>query len=70
MKAKRHNRIQEVLIEKGSSAKELAKALRRPKSVIAQWCDNEIQPQLNTLAKIADYLDVDIRELLASTKPQ
>ena len=67
--AKRNiNRIKAVLAEKNSSNKDIAKHLGRTESTVSLWCTNEIQPSLHTLIAIAEYLDVDIRDLLVSTK--
>ena len=33
-----------------------------------KWCKNTVQPDLNTLDKIAKLLDVDVKDLLNSTE--
>ncbi|GAB5526501.1 MAG: helix-turn-helix transcriptional regulator [Roseivirga sp.] len=68
MRKKRHNRIKAVLAEKNKTSKDLAKHLGRTEASVSRWCTNDVQPQLNTFAKIADFLDVDIRELFVRTK--
>ncbi|MFC6269731.1 hypothetical protein [Frigoriflavimonas asaccharolytica] len=35
---------------------------------MSQWCTNARQPSLENLLNIANVLDIDIRELLYSTK--
>lgn len=66
--SERINRIKEVLIIKGMSQKELAVKLDRNPNTITSICNNKSQPHLKDLKRIAKILDVDIRELLVSTK--
>lgn len=65
---KKINRIKVVLAEKEIQQKQVAEAIGRTTNTIASICNNKTQPNLYDLAKIANYLDVDIRELLVSTK--
>lgn len=60
------NRIKAVLADAGQTNKWLADQLGKDPVTISKWCTNTTQPDLQTLSKIADLLDVDIRELLAS----
>lgn len=62
------NRIKAVLAEKQVSAKELAVAIGRNETSVSRWCNNKIQPSVAQLQEIAHFLDVDVRELLCSTK--
>ncbi|GAB5526502.1 MAG: helix-turn-helix transcriptional regulator [Roseivirga sp.] len=62
------NRIKAVLAEKNKTSKDLADFMDRTESSVSRWCTNDVQPPVKTLAKIAKWLDVDIRELLVSTK--
>lgn len=62
------NRIKAVLAEKQVSAKELAAAIGRNETSVSRWCNNKIQPSVVQLQEIAHFLDVDVRELLCSTK--
>jgi len=68
LKHKNLNRIKVVLVEKGLSNNELAEKLGKSKATISRWCTNDMQPSLETLFEIAEVLDVDVRELLISTK--
>jgi putative transcriptional regulator len=68
MKKINYNRIKAVLAEKEVSSKDLAKHLKRTESTISRWCTNDVQPSIEVLHEVAKYLDVDIRELLVSTK--
>ena len=68
MEKKNHNRIKAVLAEKNVSSKDLAKQLNKTESTVSRWCTNDVQPSIPVLSQIADILDVDVRELLVSTK--
>jgi len=46
----------------------LAEALGKNEATVSRWCTNEMQPSLETLVSIANALNVDVRELLVSTK--
>ncbi len=58
------NRIQIVLFEKKRTAKWLAEQLNVTPSTVSKWCTNTSQPGIECLLRIADLLDVDIKELL------
>lgn len=58
------NRIGEVLKEKKAKSKDLAAFLDVKKFAVSRWINNKQQPTLTTLNKIAEFLRVDIRELL------
>ena len=62
------NRIKEVLVSKDRNQKWLAGQLDRNVNTIAAICNNKSQPCLRDLKKIAEILNVDIRELLVPTK--
>jgi len=64
----RINRIKAVLAENDISQKELAKRVGLVPNSITRICNNESQPSLLMLLKIAKAVDVDIRELLIATK--
>lgn len=64
----RINRIKEVLVIKGKSQKWLAEQLGKTQTAVASMCNNKSQPHLRELKRIAEILDVDIRELLVPTK--
>ena len=68
MGSRRINRIAEAINQSNRSAKELAQHLGRTEATVLKWCANTSQPRINTLARIAEYLDVDIRELVERTK--
>lgn len=58
------NRLKVVLVEKGKTGKWLAGELGKSNCTVSKWCSNSIQPDLNTLDRIATLLDVDKRDLL------
>ena len=58
------NRIKVVLVEKKRTNKWLAEQLRVNPSTVSKWCTNSSQPDLNSLLKISDLLEVDIKELI------
>jgi DNA-binding Xre family transcriptional regulator len=62
------NRIKVVLVEQNKTGKWLAETLGKDVATISRWCSNVKQPTLETLAKVSDLLEVDIRDLLVSTK--
>jgi putative transcriptional regulator len=62
------NRIKAVLAEKDMAHKELANKVGLVPNSITRICNNESQPSLLMLYKIAKAVNVDIRELLVSTK--
>ncbi|WP_262328649.1 helix-turn-helix transcriptional regulator [Carboxylicivirga litoralis] len=62
------NRIKVALAETRRKNKWLAEQIGKDESTISQWCTNARQPSLENLLNIANVLDIDIRDLLYSTK--
>ena len=62
------NRIKVVLAEKNRTNKSLAESLSVDPSQVSRWVTNRQQPNLETLMKIANALEVDIRALLQPPK--
>ena len=62
------NRIKVVLVEKKRTNKWLAEQLGKDPATVSKWCTNTSQPGLETLLQIASVLDVDVKDLLHSTK--
>ena len=58
------NRIKVVLVEKKKTSRWLAAQLRVTPSTVSKWCTNSSQPDIATVLKIADLLQVDIKELI------
>ena len=64
------NRIKVVLVEKKRTNKWLAEQLGKAPATISKWCTNTSQPDLVTLAQVANLLEVDVKDLLNSTQPK
>ena len=62
------NRLKVVLGEKKRTSKWLAEELGKNVATVSKWCTNTIQPDLPTLNRIAELLDVDIKELINSNR--
>ncbi len=62
------NRIKEVLKEQGRTQTWLAEKIEKSYVVVTNYCNNNTQPSIQVLTEISLFLDVDIRELLVSTK--
>lgn len=62
------NRIKVVLVENNKTGKWPANELDKSPCTVSKWCQNSIQPDLNTLDKIAKLLNVDVKELLNNTE--
>lgn len=58
------NRIKVVLVEKKKTSKWLSEQMGVTPSTVSKWCTNSSQPDLSSLLKIADLLEVDLRELI------
>jgi len=62
------NRIKIVLVEKKRTGKWLAEKLEKSQETISRFCNNKLQPSIETLFEIAEALNVNVRDLLVSTK--
>lgn len=60
------NRIKLVLVEKKRTSKWLSEQMGVNPSTVSKWCTNTSQPDITSLLKIADLLEVDIKELIVS----
>lgn len=58
------NRLKVVLAENKIANKALAEHLKRREETVSRWCNNKQQPSLEELNSIAEFLRVDIRDLL------
>ncbi|TRX51276.1 helix-turn-helix transcriptional regulator [Fulvivirga sp. M361] len=63
----RINRVKEVLVIQGKSQKWLAEQMGISTTAMTAICNNKSQPHLKDLRRMAEILEVDIRELLVST---
>lgn len=64
------NRLKLVLVEKKRTSKWLSEQLGVNPSTVSKWCTNTSQPDLACIVKIAELLEVDIRELFVSEYKQ
>lgn len=64
----RLNRLKIILVENDKTSKWLSEQLGKGQVTISRWCTNEVQPSVQDLNRIAELLDIDVRELLVSNK--
>ena len=64
MEVKDLNRLKLVLVQKKRTAVWLAGELGVSPVTVSKWCSQKTQPDLKTLSRIAELLEVDKRELL------
>lgn len=62
------NRLKLVLAEKQLTGKWLAERIGKSENTDSKWCSNKAQPSLGSLIEIAKTLDIDVKDLLVSTK--
>ncbi|MEN8228712.1 MAG: helix-turn-helix transcriptional regulator [Bacteroidota bacterium] len=62
------NRIKAVLKEQGRTQIWLSEKINKSYVIVTNYCNNNAQPSIEVLRKIAMILDVDVRELLEPTK--
>ncbi len=62
------NRIKEVLKEQGRTQTWLSEKIEKSYVIVTNYCNNNAQPSIEVLRKIANILDVDVRILLVPTK--
>ena len=62
------NRIKVVLVEKKRTNKWLAEQLGKDPATVSKWCTNTAQPSLERLLEIANVLEVDVKDLLNSSR--
>lgn len=60
------NRIKVVLVEQRKTGKWLAEQLGVSVTTTSRWCSNASQPDLYTLNKIAQMLNVSVFELIVN----
>lgn len=62
------NRIKEVLTKKGITQTWLAEKLGKSYNMVNSYAQNRRQPSLEDLVRIADILNVDVKDLIVSNK--
>ncbi len=68
MESRKINRIKIALVENGKTGKWLAEQVGKNEATVSRWCSNKMQPSLDTLVKISELLDIDVKDLIVSTK--
>ena len=68
MENKDINRLKIVLAEKKRTNKWLAEQLGKDQATVSKWCTNTSQPSLEILLQIACILEIDVKDLLHSSK--
>lgn len=59
------NRIKVILVEKHLTSKWLAERLGKSTCTVSKWCSQKAQPDLQTIDKIANLLNVKRSDLIA-----
>ena len=68
MEIQRYNRLKIVLVEKERTGTWLSEQMGHSISTVSRWMTNKVQPSVEQLYEIARHLDVDVKDLLISTK--
>ena len=64
----KYNRLKIVLAEKEKTGTWLSEQMGHSISTVSRWMTNKVQPSVEQLYEIARLLDVDVKELLVSSK--
>ena len=62
------NRLKVVLVEKKRTGRWLAEQLGKDPATVSKRCTNSVQPDLQTLSRISELLEVNIRDLLVANR--
>ncbi|MBD5387137.1 XRE family transcriptional regulator [Muribaculaceae bacterium Isolate-083 (Janvier)] len=68
MESQKINRIKVALVENGKTGKWLAEQVGKNEATVSRWCSNKMQPSLDTLVRISELLDIDVKDLIVSNK--
>lgn len=68
MESQKINRIKIALVENGKTGKWLAEKVGKNEATVSRWCSNKMQPSLDTLVRISELLDIDVKDLIVSNK--
>ena len=58
------NQLKIVLVKKKRTSKWLAEPLEVNPTTVSKWCTNKTQPNLQTLKRISELLEVKLEELI------
>lgn len=64
------NRIKAILEQKGIKQKWLAEQLGKSYNMVHSYAQNKRQPSLEDLYRIAEILNVNVKDLLVPNKPE
>jgi putative transcriptional regulator len=64
----KYNNLKEILTSKGVKASFIAKSLGVNKNTVYNWLSQKSQPSLKTLNDVAEILNVDVKDLLTSSR--
>ncbi len=68
MESQKINRIKTALVENDKTGKWLAEQVGKNEATVSRWCYNKIQPSPDTLVRISELLDIDVKDLIVSNK--
>lgn len=68
MELQKINMIKVALVENGKTGKWLAEQVGKNEATVSRWCSNKMQPSLDTLVRISERLDIDVKDLIVSNK--
>ena len=68
MESQKINRIKIALVENDKTGKWLAEQVGKNEATVSRWCSNKMQPSLDTLVRISELLDIDVKDLIVSNK--
>jgi len=68
MESPKINRIKIALVENGKTGKWLAEQVGKNEATVSRWCSNKMQSSLDTLVRISELLDIDVKDLIVSNK--
>ena len=68
MEIQRYNRLKIVLAEKERTGTWLSEQMGHNICTVSRWMTNKVQRSVEQLYEIARHLDVDVKELLVSSK--
>ena len=68
MELQKINRIKVALVENGKTGKWIAAQVCKNEATVSRWCSNKMQPSLDTLVRISELLDIDVKDLIVSNK--
>lgn len=60
------NRLKVALVERQKTSKWLAEQMEKSETTVSRWASNKSQPSVEQLFEIAQYLNMDVKDLLNS----